>query len=250
MTSSIDNGLPEIDVSRHALFLDIDGTLIDLAETPEAIIVPDGLPDMLAALSQRLDGALALVTGRALDYADTLFAPHRFPLAGLHGTERRGGDGVITRHDPSTSFLAVKEDLPKLSQAYPGVLVEDKGAAIAVHFRQAPDCAGVLETAMRDALAAAGPGYALQRGKMVMEIRPDSADKGRAVAAFLDETPFKGRIPITFGDDVTDEAMFELANDRDGFSVKIGGNGEPTFARYGLKRPTDMRAFIRRIAES
>ncbi|MGV2106302.1 trehalose-phosphatase [Agrobacterium vitis] len=232
---------------RYALFLDIDGTLLDLAESPDGIRVPVGLADDLAALSGRMGGALALVTGRALAYADRLFAPKHFPIAGLHGTERRTVEGTVIRSEPSPAFLAIKEELPKLEQAWPGVLVEDKGAAIAVHYRQAPACADVVEKAIVDAFQAAGPGYELQRGKMVVEIRPDSADKGRALQSYLAEPPFTDRVAIAIGDDVTDEAMFECVNRLGGLSIRVG-DLEGSVASQSLASPQLLRDTLARLA--
>jgi trehalose 6-phosphate phosphatase len=232
---------------RYALFFDIDGTLIDLAETPDAITVPKGLADDLAALSRHLNGALALVTGRALAYADELFSPHQFPIAGLHGTERRLLDGTIVRAEPTEAFIDVKQRLASLPESFPGVLVEDKGAAVAVHFRQVPELANHIGEAMRLALSKAGEGYDLQHGKMVVEIRPDSADKGQALEAYLAEAPFAGRLPIAFGDDVTDEAMFALVNAKGGVSIHIGGPTASTKARKKLTRPQAVRDMIATI---
>jgi trehalose 6-phosphate phosphatase len=235
---------------RYALFFDIDGTLIDLAETPDAIKVPNGLADDLAALSRHLNGALALVTGRALSFADTLFSPHQFPIAGLHGTERRLLDGTVLRSEPTPEFLDVKERLTTIPDSFPGVLVEDKGAAIAVHFRQVPELANHLGEAMRMALSKAGEGYELQHGKMVLEIRPDSADKGRALEAYLCDAPFAGRIPIAFGDDLTDEAMFKLVNRMGGISFHVGSRTDETEARKRLSRPQAVRDMIATIVRT
>jgi trehalose 6-phosphate phosphatase len=232
---------------RYALFFDIDGTLIDLAETPDAIFIPHDLAGNLAALSRHLNGAVALVTGRALSYADQLFAPHHFPIAGLHGTERRLLDGAILRTEPTQAFLSTKQDLAALERTFPGVLVEDKGGAIAAHFRQAPMATEAVEMAMQDAVIKAGPGYELQRGKMVLEIRPDSADKGRALEAYMAGPPFAGRIPIAIGDDVTDEAMFAQVNALGGISIRVGEPVNATDAKQRLSQPQAVREMIAAI---
>lgn len=232
---------------KYALFFDIDGTLIDLAPTPESIFIPDDLAANLAALSRHLNGALALVTGRALSYADQLFTPHYFPIAGLHGTERRLLDGSIIRAEPTAAFLAVKHDLATLERDFPGVLVEDKGGAIAAHFRQAPTAADAVEKTMQDAVIKAGPGYELQKGKMVLEIRPDSADKGRALDAYMAGQPFAGRIPVALGDDVTDEAMFKRVNALGGMSIRVGEPSDETDATARLDQPQAVRDMIAAI---
>lgn len=232
-----------------AVFLDIDGTLIDLADTPEGIVVPEDLPAHLEALSKRLDGALALVTGRALPYADKLFQPLILPIAGLHGAERRRADGTVDRVAESPAFDTLKRSLERVTADWPGVIIEDKGAAVAAHYRQAPDRQASLEAVMSSALEEAGPDYALQRGKMVIEIRPARASKGAAVRAFLAEAAFAGRRPITIGDDLTDEAMFKVANELGGLSIRIGEAGE-TSAQKTLPSADALRRILKHLASA
>ncbi len=234
---------------RWALFLDIDGTLIDLADTPDAIVVPPQLPSHLHQLSRRLNGALALVTGRGLPYADQLFVPYRFPIAGLHGAERRDPAGTISRFEPDAAFYAVKTALAEEAAAWPGVLIEDKGAAVAAHYRQAPEQRDAVEQAMSRYLEKAGRHYALQRGKMVLEIRPAEASKGSALRAFLDQPPFEGRKPLAIGDDVTDEAMFRMANQLGGHSIRIADSLAGTDAQSFLPSANALRSFISGLAE-
>jgi trehalose 6-phosphate phosphatase len=238
----------EANPAAYALFLDIDGTLIDLAPSPDAIRVPSELPSMLDRLSRKLGGALALVTGRALPYADRLFEPYHFPIAGLHGVERRSAGGLICRSTPTPAFEEAKRELARAVKAWPGALFEDKLAAVAIHYRQAPAYAMEIDVTMQAALAAIGAGYELQRGKMVVEIRPDSADKGRAVQAFLGETPFTGRIPAAIGDDVTDEAMFKAVNARGGASIRVVETPADTVAQYRLPSPQSLRAALSALA--
>ncbi|TCR90802.1 trehalose-phosphatase [Rhizobium sp. BK376] len=230
-----------------ALFLDIDGTLIDLAETPDRVVVPPGLPANLHALSERLGGALALVTGRAVSLADSLFSPFRFPIAGLHGAERRDAEGQIRRIHISPAFEAIKAAIAEEAKAWPGVLIEDKGAAVGAHFRQAPEHQAVVDEMMQRHIRAAGPDWTLQRGKMVVEIRPARADKGAAVEAFLEETPFKGRRPLAIGDDVTDEAMFHAVNRIGGQSLRVGPLNAQTVARSSIPSPDALRHMIGRL---
>jgi trehalose 6-phosphate phosphatase len=232
----------------YALFLDIDGTLLDLADTPDSIVVPDRLPHQLDALSKRLGGALALVTGRALSYADQLFAPYRFPIAGLHGAELRRPDGHIDRAETTPEFEKLKAHLRQATAGLEGVLVEDKGAAVAAHYRLAPDRQADVEPLMETFLAKAGKNWTLQRGKMVLEIRPASADKGRAVDMFLSQPPFAGRRPIAIGDDITDEAMFQVVNRRDGHSIRVGGSPLGTAASLTLHSSGNLRELIAQLA--
>ena len=148
-----------------ALFLDIDGTLIDLAPSPDEIVVPPDLPGNLKSISDRLGGALALVTGRGLPYADQLFQPYQFPIAGLHGSECRLADGSVHRIAATDAFDEVKNALRAAAGRWPGVLIEDKGAAVAAHYRQAPEHRTEVEEAMEYYLLQAGPDFTLQRGK-------------------------------------------------------------------------------------
>lgn len=240
------------DFDRWALFLDIDGTLIDLAATPDGIVVPAELPGDLDAMSKKLGGALALVTGRALPYADRLFQPYQFPIAGLHGAERRMADGTIDRVTVSPEFEALKTRLVTAAAGWDGVLIEDKGAAVGAHYRQAPERQADLEALMEQAAIEAGDEFKLQRGKMVIELRPARASKGEAVRAFLDEPPFTGRLPIAIGDDLTDEAMFKAANALGGRSVRIGEaslpDGSPTEATMLLSSSAALRDILAGLA--
>ncbi|HEV7247030.1 MAG TPA: trehalose-phosphatase [Shinella sp.] len=233
---------------RWALFLDIDGTLIDLATTPDAIQVPLSLPGTLDAVSARLRGALALVTGRSLPYADGLFAPFRFPIAGLHGAEFRAADGETSIVTQTPAFAQLKKRLTEQTAWMEGVLIEDKGAAVAAHYRLAPAYNTAIETLMRDLAEEAGPGWVLQPGKMVFEIRPARADKGDAVAAYLDAPAFAGRLPIAIGDDLTDESMFALANARGGQSIRVGSLSAATCAVARASSPSAIRSALAAIA--
>ena len=230
------------------LFLDIDGTLIDIAPSPDEITVPPDLPGQLMALSGRLNGALALVTGRALPYADALFLPYEFPVAGLHGAERRSADGTVDAVAATSAFEEVKAELATAAGQWPGVLVEDKGAAVAAHYRQAPEWRDEVEKAMEFYRLQAGPDFTLQRGKMVFEIRPARANKGSAVEAYLCERQFQGRRPIAIGDDVTDEEMFRIANQLGGHSIRIAPSPEGTEARGIIGSTEALRQVLARVA--
>ena len=227
-----------------AVFLDVDGTLIDIAATPDGVVVPNRLLDDLLKLEGIVGGALALITGRGIDFVDQLFAPHRFAIAGLHGAEWRERDGQTMRPPADPQFSKVKAKLRDWASPLPGVGFEDKGAAVALHYRQAPAAADTVATLMGRAQAMAGSAYGLQTGKMVIELRP-RADKGEAVARFMQRQPFKGRCPIVFGDDVTDESMFEAVNDLGGLSVRIGNEACQTEATTRLNSPEHVRELIK-----
>lgn len=225
-----------------ALFLDVDGCLIDFADTPEGVFVPPTLPARLDTLSQQLGGALALVSGRTIAGLDRLFAPLRLPVAGLHGLERRH-DGVHHTSPPAPPALDdIREQARRLAAKYPGALVEDKDVAIGLHWRAEPLAASDFEAFAMAALTRL-PGYRLQHGDHVVELRPAQADKGDAIAAFLDEAPFRGRVPVFAGDDLTDEHGFDIVNARGGISVLVGTR-EPSSARCHLDNPAAVHAWL------
>jgi trehalose 6-phosphate phosphatase len=229
---------------QWAVFLDIDGCLLDLAPTPDEIFVPPDLPGAIERLRLTLGGALALVTGRGLTYADALFDPFPFPIAGLHGAEMRGPDGKMIQAVAPPAFAELKAGLMEEAKAMPGVLIEDKGAAVAAHYRLAPHYEMALGERMRLFAEAAGPDWALQLGKMVYEIRPARASKGDAVERFLSEQPFTGRLPLALGDDLTDESMFAVANARGGLSFRVGRPDAQTCAMGTVGTPTEVRSLV------
>ncbi|TCN33310.1 trehalose 6-phosphate phosphatase [Sinorhizobium americanum] len=236
------------DPDSWALFLDIDGTLLDLAATPDAVTVPPSLPANLDTLSRELGGALALVTGRALDYVDQLFRLSHFPIAGLHGAERRDPDGLVHKAAATAEFERLKAGLVAETANWAGVLIEDKGAAVAAHYRLAPDRKPEVELLMERALIRAGPNWTIQHGKMVIEIRPARADKGHAVAAFLAQPAFAGRRALAIGDDVTDEAMFRTVNRLGGYSIRIGSYLPASEALGSIPSANTLRSIIAALA--
>lgn len=230
-----------------ALFLDVDGCLLDLADAPDAVVVPPGLRERLEALHARLDGALALVSGRTIAALDGLFAPSRFNAVGMHGVERRHPGVAVPGAKAPATFGALRTAAEKLAAVYAGALVEDKGAALALHWRRAPDAEPALLAFATHALGQL-PGYRLQHGKQVVELYPgspggDSVDKGAAIAGLLEDAPFRGRVPVFAGDDLTDESGFGVVNARDGISVLVGDR-TPTAARRRLRDPAAVRAWL------
>lgn len=224
--------VPIVPDSRLALFLDVDGTLLEIAETPYAVAVPDAVKLRLHDLSSRLHRALALVSGRSLATLDQLFAPHRFTAAGIHGCERRLAGGSIEYPAVDTAPLAkARDELSTWVDQHPGTLLEDKDYALALHYRLAPQLEGAALDATLTVLAALGGVYELQRGKFVFEIRPMGYTKGTAIRSFMHEPPFAGRTPMFIGDDITDEAGFVVVNQLGGVSVRVG-ESEGTAARY------------------
>jgi trehalose 6-phosphate phosphatase len=234
--------LPDVH-ARWALCLDVDGTLTDFTDDPAATRVPPRLQRTLAALHGVLGGALALVSGRQLADLDRLFDTPGWAAAGLHGLQRRDGDGREHdyRPDPDT-LAALRRHTATLATALPGVRVEDKGACIALHCREAPWQEDALRTRAQ-ALAAELDGYEMQPGNHVFELKPAGIDKGRALGAFLAEPPFAGRTPVYLGDDLTDEHAFAAVNAGDGISIRVGGR-EPSAARFMLDNPAAVQTWL------
>jgi trehalose 6-phosphate phosphatase len=230
-----------------ALFLDVDGTLLDLADHPDAVRTTPRLKLLLRSARLALQGAVALVSGRSIAGLDRLFAPLQLPAAGLHGVERRSEDGSIHfRAGLEESIHAAKRRLMGFVEGRPGLLLEDKGAALALHYRRAPDLREACESAIREAAQAAGRRFHVQSGKMVYELKPAGQDKGTAVVEFMDERPFAGRLPVFAGDDITDEDGFEAVNRLGGLSIRVGDGGE-TAARY---RTDSVEALVRWLESS
>ncbi|MGH8781466.1 trehalose-phosphatase [Paraburkholderia sp.] len=219
--------------TETAFFFDFDGTLVELAPTPDGVQVEPGTVELLAELRRLTNGAVAIVSGRGIDSIDGFLGMPDLPIAGLHGAERRDANGDTQRIGFNDErLLRMEQVLADVVNHHPGMLLEIKGAALALHYRNAPD----RETVAREVtsrLVADYPGaYVLQPGKMVYEIKPKDVDKGRALRAFLDEPPFAGRRPVFAGDDLTDEKGFAVVNEYGGVSIKVG-DGD-TIARTRL----------------
>ncbi|SDM18506.1 trehalose 6-phosphatase [Methylobacterium phyllostachyos] len=232
-----------------ALFLDFDGTLAEIAPRPDAVVVEPGLVETLERLRGRLGGALAIVTGRPVSVIDGFLEPSRLDAAGLHGVERRLA-GVLSggRAEDHPNLRRQVARLHAESAALPHVLIEDKGASVAVHWRLASaEDASRAETLVKAVAEALGAEYRLQLGKAVGEIVPAQATKAHAIRAFMEEAPYRGRIPVFFGDDRTDEIAFSSVNADGGIAVRVG-DGE-TVAKRRLPDPAAVRALLRGWAE-
>lgn len=235
-------------LSGIALFLDVDGTLLEIAASPQAVSVPDELRERLRALFLASGGGVALVSGRAIADLDALFAPLALPSAGLHGFEHRGTSGAYRRRPlPSAAALeAARSVMLDLASRHRGLFVEDKHFALALHYRGAPQLEDLAVTAARDAAARAGGELELQCGKMVVELRPTGATKAQAVTAFLEEAPLAGRRPIFIGDDLTDEPAFELVNRLGGWSAVVSAT-RPSAARARLADVAAVRGWLAQL---
>lgn len=219
--------------ARPALFLDLDGTLLEIADEPRHATVSPRLEALLPRLAAATDGAVALISGRRIADLDRLFAPFEFPAAGIHGLERRDGGGRLhaaavdaaalkTVHAVVADFVAVR----------PGLLLEDKERALALHYRRRPDLAAEVAGFVADLERDLPTALTVLRGRMVYEIKPRAVDKGAAIAAFMHEAPFRGRTALFIGDDVTDESGFAVVNGLGGVSVKVSSG--PTAAQWRL----------------
>jgi trehalose 6-phosphate phosphatase len=216
-------GRPPAAQRDWAYFLDVDGTLLDLAPTPDTIRVDSALPQLLTALHRASAGAVALVSGRALADLDLRLGVPNLAKAGQHGLERRDAHGHVSQHAaPGHAWQTIREALAPLLERHSGLLLEDKGLALAVHYRQAPELASHVHQLMHRLVAELGEDLIVLDGKCVVEVKPAGVDKGTAIIEYLAEAPFLGRRPVFIGDDKTDEHGFVAVNERGGISIGVG----------------------------
>jgi trehalose 6-phosphate phosphatase len=235
-------------LAGHALYLDIDGTILDMAPTPDGVEVPLGVVPLLQQLRLKLDGAVAFVSGRTVDAIDALFQPLRLPAVGVHGGEVRL-EGGRTMTDESL-VAELQGALPLLRDAIrsmPGILLENKRCAIALHYRSVPDRGREVLKVAELVVAGLGPAFAVLVGKCVVEIRPRHLTKAAGMQRLMEQAPFRGRSPIFAGDDVTDEDAFVLVNQLGGISVRVGAPAR-TAASFTLADPDQLRRWLHEIA--
>jgi len=233
---------PRLIPAKAAVFLDIDGTLLELAATPDQVEVHHEVKTLLPALSQRLNGALALITGRTLADADRLFPGMALPVAGLHGLVRRTPEGHVHSPPPLPDIGQLRGELATFVARHGGLLLEDKGSSLAVHYRKAPRLAPHVYRIVRKRVANAHASWRLQPGKAMVEIGPVGRDKGTAICEFMTERPFHGRTPVFVGDDRTDEHGFAAVASMGGWGVKVGRG--PTHAAYRLRDVMAVRLWL------
>jgi len=241
-----DRMMPPVD-KNSALFLDIDGTLLDMARTPEAVAVPESLMAVLKALHDALGGALAFVSGRSLAAIDRLFSPLAIAAIGCHGVEVRGVNGQVrTLAGPMSA--PVREFMQQLAQSHPGTLLEDKGYTLALHYRLAPETMPALEAALKDQRSLfESEKVTLQQGKSVIEAKPLGIDKGVGVRALLQEAPFRGRVPVFGGDDTTDMDVFHILPELGGTSFSVGRRFEGV--DHHFPSPLAVREWLAQLAQ-
>jgi trehalose 6-phosphate phosphatase len=233
---------PDLDRTT-ALFLDLDGTLIEIAATPDDVVVPSGLPTLLSALHALLGGALAIVTGRSLAMTDSLLKPFAAAAAGEHGVSLRRHDG--TREDFQVDAAVPsgwRESLAAASERWPGLLVEAKPHGVAIHYRLVPDREEDVWRLARELVPDDHPTFRLIPARKAVEIGPRATSKGRAVERLMTHAPFRGRRPIFVGDDFTDEAGMEAARRLGGEGLRVAEvfGGQPVAVRAWLQRSVDI----------
>ena len=236
-----------IDPVRTALFLDVDGTLLGFKDRHQDVVADDELRRVLRALHAETNGALALISGRQVEDLDRIMAPLVLAVGATHGADMRWPDGRREAMDAG-ALAHVRPLALAFVAARDGLVLEDKGAALAVHFRQVPMREGEVGRFLEDAVL--GRDLMVQHGKMVAEVKSSRSSKGKAIAMFMEAAPFAGRVPLFIGDDLTDEHGFESVNALNGVSIKVGGEGEPTIARHRLADVGEVRAFLKSLCHS
>jgi trehalose 6-phosphate phosphatase len=223
-----------------ALFLDVDGTLLEIAETPQSVHVPEKVKQLLVSISAHLDGAMALVSGRSLDDIDQLFEPLRPCASAMHGCELRDALGCVKRPALVRQRLdSARVTLAQFVRDHPGLLLEDKGFGLALHFRRVPHLSADVRDVMKVVRERLGSDFLLQGGKCVFELRPAGRSKGTSIAEFMQRPPFRGRTPVFLGDDLADEEGFAVVNAMNGVSVRVGEPGV-TLARHRLHNVSEV----------
>jgi len=257
-TSGDDEELPETvpvphslvpHLSRSAILLDVDGTLLDLAPTPREVWVPPGLAKTLERLHRRTGGALALVSGRSLNDIDLIFAPEQFPAVGGHGAEMRvssDSEAVATHAPPLDKEL--KRRLAAIARLSPGILLEDKGYSLALHYRLAPHAEKAIYAAV-SLIRADLPNAPIEvlPGKCVCEIKHSGFTKATGVLELMNHEPFKGRHPLFIGDDVTDESVFAIMPDLRGLAFSVGRRAKGVAGHFD--EPSDVREWLAHLLD-
>src|SRR5450432_3129415 len=236
-------------LSECAILLDIDGTLLDLAPTPREVWVPPGLAKTLSRLLARTSGALALVSGRSLNDIDLIFAPEEFPAVGGHGAEMRismDNEAVATHAPPMDKEL--KRRLAAIAKLSPGILLEDKGYSLALHYRLAPHAEKAIYAAV-SLIRADLPNAPIEvlPGKCVCEIKHSGFDKASGVRELMTHEPFRGRRPVFIGDDVTDETVFAIMPELEGLAFSVGRRALGVAGHFDS--PSDVRAFLAHLLD-
>jgi trehalose 6-phosphate phosphatase len=228
-----------------ALFLDVDGTLLDYVSRPDAAIVPPPLRQTLTALSRALGGALAIISGRTIADLDRLFAPLRLPVAGQHGAEARRSERICTFAPGSPALASILAPVYALGERRPAIMIENKGLSAAIHYAEAGSERETLSEILPKAIARSDGAYRLLASHLAFDIVPQAVDKGRAVDWFMAAAPFAGRVPVFIGDDRTDEDGFAAVTARGGHAINVGPR-HSGIAPWQIPTPQALRAWLDR----
>jgi len=238
---------PPVRLPRPALFLDMDGVLAPLAATPDAVAPDPERTAALRAVAERLDGRVAIISGRTIAEIDRIAEASAASASGVHGLERRRADGSLHRAEAAPAVRDVVAAFEDFALTRPGIIVEDKAVSAGLHYRGAP-AEGEAALALAQDLADQ-TGLTMQAGNLVVELKTPGTSKGTALTAFMQETPFAGAVPVMLGDDLTDEDGFRAARALGGFGVLVGPPRE-TAARYGLPDVNAVLAWLNAVEES
>jgi len=238
---------PPVRLSRPALFLDLDGVLAPLAETPDAVVPHPERTAAVRGAADRLKGRVAIISGRTIAEIDRIAEASAASASGVHGLERRRADGSLHRAEAAPAVREAVAAFEAFARTRPGVIVEDKAVSAGLHYRGAPDEGGAA-MALAQRLADE-TGLTMQAGNLVVELKTPGTDKGTALKAFMKEPPFAGAVPVMLGDDLTDEDGFRAAESLGGFGVLVGPPRE-TAARHGLPDVDAVLAWLNAVEES
>lgn len=227
-----------------ALFLDVDGTLLEIRDTPSAVVADQALLDLLSECRERLDGALCLVSGRSIAEVDRIMAPAVFPAAGAHGAELRVRNGQMPADAVAPFPDKVVKALRSFVERYDGLLLERKHGGVSLHYRKAPALESECRRVVMSLMPELGDDYRVIAGKMVFEIAPAIHNKGAAIRRIIEEPPFAGRVPVFVGDDVTDEDGFRVVEELQGVSIKVG-DVTNSAAKFALPNVAAVRPWLR-----
>jgi trehalose 6-phosphate phosphatase len=239
--------LPAVDVARDALFLDVDGTMIDIAPTPESVVVPESLKLSLSRLQQKLGGALAVSSGRTIPSIDELFAPLKLVASGCHGAEIRLDPNGIFERLALPMSAAEKAALQQIARIDPRLRTEDKIYTFAIHYRSAPELENKLSGMVNNWVGSANRDLEIIFGKMVIEIKPPGFNKGTGLRHMMEHAPFSGRRPIFLGDDTTDEDALAVLPEFGGLGISVGLRRLPEAAR-SVDSPRRVRHWLADLA--
>lgn len=234
---------PPLNPAASALFLDLDGTLAEICPHPDDVGPDRARTELLRDLLRVLDGRLAVVSGRSLADLDRILEGVVPAIAAVHGLDIREADGRLSRQTPAPALDEARRVMLRLAEAQPGVLIEDKGLALACHYRAAPEARERVEAAAAD--LAQRLDLSVQPGHAVVELRTPGADKGSAIARLMQTPPFIGHTPVFVGDDLTDEAGFATVNTLGGLSIRVGVPETPSLAPHRLANPGAVAGWLR-----